>query len=216
MKGLLIASGESWDKDSLIEDLKGDKFFIICIDGGTNYAYEVGITPNLIIGDMDSIEDRSLKHYKELGIPFKEFPRDKDKTDFHLALEELERLGIKEVLVYGIVGTRLDHTLSALGILRRFVREDRIRLAKISLGIKSEGYISKEGIEIYGKKGEIVSLIPLTDIIKGVTTHNLKYPLNNADIYLEDSLTVSNEIEKSPCHIEIKEGVILVIHHRSE
>lgn len=215
MKGLLIASGESWDKEALIIDLKEDKFFVICIDGGTNYAYEVGITPNLIIGDMDSIEEKSLKHYKKLGILFKEFPRDKDKTDFHLALEELERLNIKDVLIYGIVGTRLDHTLSALGILRRFVREDRIRFAKISLGIKSEGYISKGRIEIYGKRGEIVSLIPLTDVVKGVTTHNLKYSLNNTDIYLEDSLTVSNEIEESPCYVEVKDGVILVIHHRS-
>lgn len=214
MKGLLIGSGESWDKESLIEDLKGDKFFVICIDGGTNYAYEIGIIPNLIIGDMDSIEARSLRRYKELGIPFKEFPRDKDKTDFHLALEEMERLSIKEVSIYGIVGTRLDHTLSALGIIRRFIRENRIRFVKISLGIKSEGYISKEKIEIYGKKGEIVSLIPLTDTVKGVTTHNLKYKLDNTDIYLEDSLTVSNEIEESPCYIEVIDGVILVIHHR--
>ncbi|MBC7319127.1 thiamine diphosphokinase [bacterium] len=215
MKGLLIASGESWDRALLIEELKRDKFFIICVDGGTNYAYELGIIPNMTIGDMDSVESSLLKYYKELDVPFKEYPRDKDKTDFHLALEELERFGIKEVLIFGIVGTRLDHTLSALGVIRRFVRENRIRLIKISLGIKSDGYIFNRRVKIQGKPGEIISLIPMTDKVEGVTTHNLRYKLDKADIYLEDSLTVSNEIEKSPCSVEIEGGVMLVIHHRS-
>lgn len=214
MKGLLIASGESWDKTLLIEELKKEKFFIICVDGGANYAYELGIIPNIIIGDMDSVETSLLSYYKELNVTFKEYPRDKDKTDFHLALEELERFGIKEVMIFGIVGTRLDHTLSALGIIRRFLRENRIRFVKISLGVKSDGYIFTDRIEIKGNPGEIISLIPMTEKVEGVTTNNLKYKLNKADIYLEDSLTVSNEIERSPCSIELENGVMLVIHHR--
>ena len=216
MKGLLIASGEFWDRESLIEELEKGDLFVICIDGGTNYAYDIGINPNLIIGDMDSVNQEILRHYKGLGVSFKEYPRDKDKTDFHLALEELERLGIGEITIYGIIGTRLDHTLSALGVIRKFVREGKLRLAKISLGTKSDGYVFKERLELYGKPGELISLIPLTDQVKGVTTYNLKYPLNNAHIYLEDSLTVSNEIEGSPFYIEIEDGVILVIHHRSQ
>lgn len=215
MKGLLIASGESWDRALLIKELKRDKFFIICVDGGTNYAHRLGIVPNMIIGDMDSVERSLLNHYKELNIPFKEYPRDKDKTDFHLALEELERFGIKEVMIFGIVGTRLDHTLSALGIIRKFIRENRINLVKISLGERSDGYIFNKKIRIWGKPGEIISLIPMTEKVTGVTTNNLKYRLDRADIYLEDSLTVSNEIEESPCSVEIEDGVILVIHHRS-
>lgn len=214
MKGLIIASGESWDRTLLIEELKSNKFFIICVDGGTNYTHRLGITPNIIIGDMDSVEKSLLDHYKALNIPFKEYPKDKDKTDFHLALEELERLGIKEVMIFGIVGTRLDHTLSALGIIRKFVRENRIESVKISLGERSDGYISKK-IKIWGKPGEIVSLIPMTEKVTGVTTNNLKYRLDRANIYLEDSLTVSNEIEQSPCSVEVENGIILVIHHRS-
>ncbi|MCX7796709.1 MAG: thiamine diphosphokinase [bacterium] len=215
MKGLLIASGESWDEALLTEELKREGLFIVCVDGGTNYAYRLGIIPNIIIGDMDSVETSLLNYYKKLNIPFREYPRDKDKTDFHLALEELEKSGVKEVTIFGIVGTRLDHTLSALGIIRRFVREDRIRLAKISLGIKSDGYIFNKRIEIEGNPGEIISLIPMTEKVEGVTTDNLKYKLDKADIYLEDSLTISNEIEKSPCSVEIEKGVILVVHHRS-
>lgn len=216
MKGLLIASGEFWDREALMEELKRGDLFIVCIDGGTNYAYDAGVTPDLIIGDMDSINQEILRDYKRLGVSFKEYPRDKDKTDFHLALEELEKLGIVEIAIYGIVGTRLDHTLSALGVIRKFIREDKLRFVKISLGQKSDGYVFRRRLELYGKPGEVISLIPLTDEVKGVTTYNLKYPLNNANIYLEDSLTVSNEVERSPFYIEVEEGVILVVHHRSE
>lgn len=215
MKGILIASGEKLDRNVLIDEAR-EANLIICIDGGTNYAYELDIKPSLIIGDMDSVDSKILEHYKYLGIPFRLYSRDKDKTDFHLAMEEIERLGVRDISIYGIVGTRLDHTLSALGIVRRYIREKRIDLVKVSLGENAIGYIVRDRLEIEGNTGDIVSIMPLTEKVSGVTTYNLKYPLNEAEIYIENSLTVSNEIEASPCRIEIREGIILVTHYRSK
>lgn len=213
MKGILIASGELFDRDSLMKELR-ETNFVVCIDGGTNYAYELDIKPNMIIGDMDSIDGKILESYRSLNIPFRLYPRDKDKTDFHLAIEEIERLGIRDISIYGIVGTRLDHTLSALGIIRKYVREKRLDLVKISLGRNASGYIARDRIKIYGEPGDTVSIIPLTELVSSITTYNLKYPLNGEDIYIEDSLTVSNEIENSPCWIEFREGIVLVTHYR--
>ena len=215
MNGILIANGELFDRDSLIREVKEDRF-IICIDGGTNYAYQSGIIPDLIIGDMDSVDNKVLEYYKTLDIPSRLYPRNKDKTDFHLAIEEIERAGIRDVSIYGIVGTRIDHTLSAFGIIRRYVRERRLDLVKISIGVKADGYVFRDSIEIEGEISEIISIIPLTDKVSGVTTYNLKYPLKEAEIYWENSLTISNEIEKSPCRIEVSDGVILVAHYRSK
>lgn len=215
MRGILIASGELFDERSLIEEINEDSF-IICIDGGSNYAYRLSIKPNIIIGDLDSVNSDVLEYYKSLNIALKVYSRDKDKTDFHLAIEEIEKKNIREVSIYGIVGSRLDHTLSALGVIRRYVREKTLDSVKISIGSKAYGYIFRDRIEIEGEARDTISIIPLTDKVFGVTTYNLKYPLKEAEIFLEDSLTVSNEIEKSPCCIEIKEGVALVIHYRSE
>jgi|YelNatPaOPRAMG01_1025707.scaffolds.fasta_scaffold00216_18 thiamine pyrophosphokinase len=212
MRGILIANGEYWNREMLKEEA-GKECFIICVDGGMNFAYELGITPNIIIGDMDSADSKIKGFYETLDIPFKLYPKEKDKTDFHLAMEEIIAHNIKEVSVYGISGTRLDHTIGALGVMRKFLRENKVWSIKISLGERATGYIFKEALKVQGERGDIVSLLPLTERVIGIYTYGLKYPLEDGILELEGSLGVSNEILESPCSITIKEGVLLAIHY---
>ncbi|MGB9681383.1 MAG: thiamine diphosphokinase [bacterium] len=197
----------------MLEKEVGKESFIICVDGGMNFAYQLGIVPNLIIGDMDSVNKEIRDYYERLNIPFRLYPREKDKTDFHLAMEEIALHNTKEISIYGISGTRLDHTIGALGVIRRFVKDNKIESVKISLGESSTGYVFKDNLDIYGEEGDIVSLLPLTDKVKGIYTYGLKYPLVDGILDFEESLGVSNEILKSPCRVRIKEGVLLAIHY---
>jgi thiamine pyrophosphokinase len=212
MIGILIASGDYWSRKILKEELK-EECFIICVDGGMNSAYELGIIPHLIIGDMDSVNSEIRDYYRRLNIPFKLYPKEKDKTDFHLAMEEIVCHDIKEISIYGISGTRLDHTIGALGVIRKFVKDNKIEFVRISLGENSTGYVFKDILNIYGKEGDIVSLLPLTDKVQGIYTQGLKYPLEDGTLDFEESLGVSNEILESPCSVKIKGGVLLAIHY---
>jgi len=212
MIGILIASGEYWDREALKEELREERF-IICIDGGMNFAYELGIIPHLIIGDMDSVNPSIRDYYEKLNILFKLYPKEKDKTDFHLAMEEIVEQDIKEVSIYGIAGTRLDHTIGALGVIRKFIREEKIDFAHISFGKGIVGYVFRDTVSISGKTSDIVSLLPLTEKVTGITTYNLKYILEEGTLELEESMGVTNEITESPCSIRIRDGVLLAIHY---
>src|ERR1700733_10082718 len=91
---------------------------LIAADGGANHCYEMGLRPDLIIGDFDSTLPHVLEAFS--AIPQKRFPRDKDKTDLELALEAVYHPHIEKITVFGALGGRTDHTVGNLILLSRY------------------------------------------------------------------------------------------------
>lgn len=90
--------------------------FIVCLDGGYDIAQRQGITPDLVLGDFDSISGPMPEGEFELRC----YPPEKDYTDLELALRVLDPAKTPELLVIGALGGRLDMTLINIPMLQAY------------------------------------------------------------------------------------------------
>lgn len=207
MRALIIGNGKIEDTSIIRKNLKQNDI-VICCDGGTRYAFEEGLIPNYIIGDLDSSSSQIIQFFEAKNVEFKKFPAKKDYTDMELCLEFAISLGVFEIVIFGAIGTRFDHSLANVNILMKCVNANV--LAKI-INEYNEIILINSEIEIYGKKGDIVSLLPLTTSVLGVTTKGLEYPLNNYNMEIGKALGISNVMISEKAKINLKEGYLLVI-----
>src|SRR5579872_5848120 len=88
------------------------KDYIIGVDGGAKHILELGIKPDFIIGDLDSLAKADQKKIEKDKIPFIQYKKEKDETDSELALQYAIKNGYKQILLFGILGSRIDHMLT--------------------------------------------------------------------------------------------------------
>lgn len=206
----LIISGGLIDLDYMDQYLKENDFdYIIAADKGCKYAFELDIKPNLILGDFDSLEKDYVRKLNELSINVKTFPTDKDKTDTHIAIDEAIEVGSEEIIIIGgIRGNRLDHTLGNIHILM-IPLEQNIKCSLVDRN--NVVNLVNNTMELSKEDYKYISLIPLTNEVTGVTTEGLKYELNDYQFKQGISLGLSNEMIKESCKIAIKKGILIVI-----
>lgn len=182
---------------------RGD--LIICADGGAVHARKMGIEPDVILGDFDSLGKSDLDSFK--GSEVLTFPRDKDKTDTELAVDYAVAKGEKHIKMLGSTGTRLDHTLSNIFILKTLL-EKGVRGEIINENNRI--FLISDRANITGK-GAVVSLIPLGDRVEGVTLRGFKYPLEDETIEAGSSRGVSNILVRETGEISLSGGLLLVV-----
>src|SRR5690606_5818838 len=105
----IIGNGSDIDK-SYIKDLNID--YVICADGGLEKVNKLGLKPDLILGDFDSVNLSVLEKFKNLNIETVRFPSEKDYTDMELAINHAVNKGFNDIILVGASGTRLDHTVA--------------------------------------------------------------------------------------------------------
>ncbi len=205
MKILILGNGTVNPNQRTNDSIKNISY-AICCDGGLKHAERLNIKPDLIVGDFDSCPPGVLEKYKDTKI--KKYNPIKDATDLELALLEAVNLNPSEIIIMGGMGTRFDHTLTNAHLLK--IPLDR----SINACLVNENNIIRlidKPISLSGKEGDILSLIPLTTAVKGVTTENLFYPLKNAELKIGSSFGVSNVFTSSIAKVCIKEGLLFVI-----
>ncbi len=186
---------------------------ILCADGGLQHARALGLRPNAVIGDMDSLLKKELDELTQSEEQIILYPADKENTDLELALEHAVQLGVREILVMGALGKRIDQTLANIGLL---MGDGPSTLdARIDDGIE-ELFFCKDRAEIHGRKGDIVSLIPWTGLAGGVRTEGLMWALVNESLYSEKSRGVSNVMLAETAAVSITFGLLLIVHRRVE
>ncbi len=206
MKALLVGSGSINKYDRLMSSIE-EVDYIICADGGLDHLLRVNVDPDIIIGDLDSITREGLEYIEEKSIEVLKFPPIKDKTDTELALDFIIDRGFKEVILMGVSGSRLDHTLGSVFLLDKLLREgikSKLVDDKNTIFIVND-YLSLERID-----NTYVSIIPL----KGRLIVSLKgffYNLDKVLIEFSSSLGISNEITSEFGQVFIHEGTGLVI-----
>ena len=177
--------------------------FLIAADGGYAYAVEAGWTPDLLLGDFDSLG------YVPEGVEVLVFPPEKDASDMELALGEAMVRGADAVEVYGALGGRLDHTLANLQLLASF--------AERGLTVTAVG--ERESVVFLVGPGElcldaagagIVSVFSLTDVSTGVVEEGLKYGLDGVALTNRTSWGLSNELVGTPARIALESGTLAV------
>lgn len=201
-KAVIISAGSITDYEYIASFIDEDDF-IVCADGGLAHAKRMGVVPNLTVGDFDSYEG-------EVEGEVRRFNPEKDYTDTDIAVKAAMEKGFDEFVLLGATGTRLDHTLSNIGLLEFLAKNGK------------RGYVINENniitvilksSVIERKDGWHLSLIPIGGV-KGVTLKNLKYPLENYDLKFSESLAVSNEFTDKDAVVELKEGSLIVIKSR--
>lgn len=210
MKAIIFLNGEyNYEKEFVQKTIqKNDVVF--CADGGGNYCYEYEITPNYIIGDLDSIKLEILNNYKKNGVKIEKYNPEKDYTDFELILQKIEQyeheneIKFDKIYVLGGLGKRIDMTLSNLYLLEEYNK-------LIFLSKNEEIFYKNKSFSIKNKKGYEFSIISLNKIIKNLTLKGFKYELNNVMIERKKSTLVSNVIISDECVVEFEEGALLII-----
>ena len=211
-RALLFANGLLEDVGEMQPYLQPDDY-LVAVDGGLKHLDRLGRQPNILIGDLDSVDPGRVIALREAGVEVEKYPVDKNETDLELALLFAVRQGFKVIRVVGALGGRIDQMLGNLYLLSLdgLVGCDiRLEDGKIEVAL-----IRKE-IAIEGEPGDIVSLLPLGAPVTGVTTFDLKYPLRAETLYPDHTRGISNVMLESQCRVTIESGQLLCIHMRSQ
>lgn len=205
MHALIIANGTLPHPDFVRALVKLAKF-IICSDGGANHAHALGIKPDIIIGDFDSINPPTKDFFQDVEqivIP------DQYSTDLEKAISYCIQKKITSVDIVGAFGDRIDHTTGSLGCFKKFGKLIHMRIVDT---VGEVTLIQKE-VHLNMREGEKFSLIPL-ERCTGVSTKNLKYELNNGILELGVQEGISNEALSSRVSIYLESGTLLLYRRR--
>lgn len=207
-RAIIFANGKMDIAPPILKDLDPSDL-IIAADGGTQHCKALGITPNVIVGDFDSLGAAEISSYQLKGSETIQYPTHKDETDLELALLYATNHEVTHVFIIGGLGNRWDMTLAniLLAVLIRFSHLS-IRLLDGSdeLAIlRGEGYM-----DISGRPGGTLSLIPLGGDANGITTRGLVYPLTDETLHFGSSRGVSNIIESDQARVIIRTGILLI------
>jgi thiamine pyrophosphokinase len=208
MRAVVFVNGEVQDYTALASWLRpGDH--LIGADGGTRHMLALGLMPDAVVGDLDSLEPETVAKLIAQGVDVERYPVAKDQTDLELAIERGLRAGASEILLLGALGGRLDQTLANLLILAQRNWPVPLRLAEGNQ--LAQVLRSGETLTLQAAPGSTVSAIPLSALVTGITYKGLEYPLQDATLTIGSTRGVSNVVASSPATITIKDGVLLVV-----
>jgi len=182
--------------------------FILCADGGTRHALALGITPNVIIGDLDSVTF-DLHPLTEKGVQVIQHPTDKNETDLELTIDHAVSLTPDQILILAALGGRMDQTLANIALL------SNIQLAACNIKLTDsveEIFFCRDQAKVEGRSGDIVSLIPWQGEVTGVFTENLRWHLHHETLYPDKTRGISNEMNADVATITIQSGLLLIVH----
>lgn len=210
MKCVIIASG-NFEYTPKIKDIINRADLIICADGGTQHLKSVQIDPDIIIGDMDSTDHGTQSFFKSKKIPIIQYPEKKNETDTELCIFHAIEKGAEKIILLGVTGTRLDHTLANILLLKKLAAHN---IPACVIDPHNEVYLVLDTLTLTGKPGQLLSIIPVTHQVTGITLAGLEYPLNNATLYMADTLGISNVFKEERVSIRIKSGILIVTKSR--
>ena len=212
MKAIVVAGGNAAPQDAAL--LSGADL-LIAADSGAHWLDRAGVPPDLVIGDMDSIEPALLQRLAAQGTEIERHPADKEASDLELAVSRAAAAGADEVVILGALrGDRLDHELANL-LLLVDGEWDGIDLRVVRGGTTVRSLRAGSRRELGGAAGDLVTLLPVGDAA-GVRTDGLRYPLVGETLRSGRSRGLSNEVEQAPASVSLDSGTLLIIETRKE
>ncbi|MGD0750977.1 MAG: thiamine diphosphokinase [Anaerolineales bacterium] len=184
---------------------------LIAADGGTRHILALGLVPSIVIGDLDSLKQDDRRRLDAKGVEIQQYSHNKDETDLELAFQYAHRAGYREILVVGAQGGRLDQTVGNLSLLTN--PEFATLEIRFDDGVE-EAFITRGRCEVHGRPSDIVSLIPWSGEVTGISTEGLRWPLRDETLFPDKTRGISNELVRETAFISHRSGFLLVIHHR--
>lgn len=174
---------------------------LICADKGYLYALKLNLTPNYIIGDFDS--------YTNIPGNAEVYPKDKDYSDTHLAIDKSISIGATEIDLYFALGGRLDHLLFNVNLLK-YASDKGVKLNIISKDYTAS--LIKGNVKFNASVNKTVSLVPFSDTVRINSSTGLKYEINNIIVKKGETLTLSNVANSNCVELEIESGELILVN----
>jgi len=221
VKALIVANGAlprpELDRAWLASS-DGSRPLVVAADGGASNAARLGLQPDLIIGDLDSLPADAVERYRHAGVELSAHSAQKDASDTELAVAEALRRGADELVILAALGgQRAEHSLANVLLLTLPLLAGRdAMLVDGPSSVRVLGVAGADQLTIHGEVGDFVSLLPLSEAAGGVTTGGMRYALNDARLVQGTSRGLSNELAASDATVAVGDGRLAVIHTRRQ
>ncbi len=210
---LVISGSPAGVSLSLLRDLATRASFVIAADSGARWALDAGIGLDVLLGDLDSIDSRTLVHFRGSRTGFVEFDTHKDATDIELVFNYLEGKGYATVVATNMLGGRIDQTLTATGSFARprgflpWIIEDDVQL----VFLQAEGACSKLVLErdLLAADHQF-SIVPIGGSAC-VSAHGVEWELDKEELSPHETRGVSNVVTEHSALVRVHRGIIAVV-----
>lgn len=218
-KKVLIMTGGTISQDFASGYLKNQKFdIVIAVDGGLASCDKLELPVHYIVGDFDSVSEELLEKYQKQcngneTIEIKKFNPMKDDTDTQIAVELAMDLKADEIVIMGATGTRVDHLLANIHILRRPLEKN---IQSCLVDEHNKIYLLNRNTTLQKDQlyGPYISLLPLTESVTEVTLQGFQYPLKKRTLMIGESIGISNEVIEDQADIIFQSGILIVIESK--
>lgn len=181
---------------------------IVGVDRGALWLIDNGVTPDVAIGDFDSVSVLEKRRIHDSTRKYIEYPPEKDVTDLELAAEAVIPMKPSEVNIYGATGKRFDHAMGAIHVLQKLVSHNIMGVIvdnfnKINI-VRRQQILTHDGVYLY------VSVIPFgSNAI--VSLKGFRYDVSKTKFSFGFSLGISNEIVAGTASVHVHQGMVLVV-----
>ena len=203
MKCYLVGAGDFAGSDFILSRYRKGEDLLIAVDGGLDNLKKAGISPDLFVGDKDSVSNGDGGNFTRIVLP-----EAKDYTDMFFAAEEGIKRGCDTFFILAGTGGRFDHTLGNIQLVANIAS----RGCKAFL-IGDDFYITaiKDGsIRLSHPKGTYFSVVSFTDECVGVSEKNVKYEIDGFTMKNTDPRGISNEFIGGEAEISVKSGILII------
>ncbi len=210
MKTLIITGGR-FHKSFATSFLAKNKYdYVIAVDGGLGYCSELGVIPDMVVGDFDTYGTNSLKEYENGGVLVRRFIPEKDDTDTEIAMLEAAKRG-NEIDVLCAYGGRMDHMLANIHNLY-FALEKGIKARLVD--VDNIIFLADESFTVTAQEMpyKYISFVPFAGAVTGIKLRGFKYPLDGYTLKPGYSRCISNELIGDKAAVEFDSGIMIVIN----
>jgi thiamine pyrophosphokinase len=219
-RAIVLADGDAparADLDAAWPGWADGASIVVAADGGARHAERLGLRIDRWVGDGDSLPAAEIDALRAAGIPVDLVPAEKDETDTELALHLAVAADADEVVIIGATGgRRLDHALANVALLanpvlagRRAALLDATSRVRLVEAPAASGTAAT--LQLEGREGDLVSLIPLGGDAVDVRTDGLRYPLDGETLMLGATRGLSNVRLVEQAAVTLGRGRILVV-----
>jgi len=209
-RAIIFVNGNLPDIEAAGKLVREDDF-LIAADGGLRHLQAMGLTPHLLIGDLDSVSLEDVADMTARNVLIHRFPPEKDETDIELALQSVLDSGYQHVILMAALGGRMDHSLGNLSLLTNpAFRDVDVRLDDGCI----EAFVIWQVAEVQGKVDDLISLLPVEAEASGVTTEGLAYPLRGETLWRHQGRGISNIMLCETAKITVADGALFCVHSR--
>ena len=209
--GALIIAGGNPVKATVVDRLR-HPVFVVAADSGLDEALRLGLTPDLVIGDMDSVSAGALQVAKDRGIKIEQHPVAKDATDLELAIDAAAAAGYGQATIIGGTGGRMAHTLANAMLL---LKERSIVLDWVT-SRATIAAIREGASRVYRRPdGPLLSVLAVGGPAD-CESAGLRWPLSGRPLQPGSTRGISNELTAEVAEVAVTGGQVLTVHERNQ